>query len=282
MNSPQPFTTEFATSGDGTTIGYRTIGSGPGLILVHGGMQASQNFTSLAIELSDSFTVHVPDRRGRGLSGTYGDGYNLNKECEDIAALLKATGARDVFGLSSGAIVALQAALSFSSIYKIALYEPPLSIDHSSPTSWVARFDREVAEGRLGAAFITVMKGLDASPIFRLLPRFVLEPMFQLALKNEDLKEGDVPLNRLIPTMHFDVQLVLETEGLLPTFGAVGAEALLLGGSKSQAFLRLALDALSTTLARCHRITFPALDHMGPDNSGKPALVADELRRFFS
>lgn len=278
----QSFTTGFVTSRDGTAIGYRTIGSGPPLILLHGGMQAAQNFTSLAIELSDSFTVHVPDRRGRGLSGPYGDGYNLNKECEDIAALLRSTSAKSVFGLSSGAIVALQSALNLSSIQKIALYEPPLSIDHSSPTSWVTRFDREVAEGRLGAAFITVMKGLDASPIFRFVPRFVLEPIFKLVLKNEDLKEGDVPISMLIPTMHYDVQLVLETEGLLPIFGSVKAETLLLGGGRSQAFLRLALDALSTTLARSHRITFSALDHMGPDNSGKPARVAEELRRFFS
>ncbi|MEU1641010.1 alpha/beta hydrolase, partial [Nonomuraea sp. NPDC005701] len=60
---------EQVRSADGTTIGYRRSGRGPGLILVHGGMQASQHFTKLAAALSTEFTVYVPDRRGRGLSG---------------------------------------------------------------------------------------------------------------------------------------------------------------------------------------------------------------------
>jgi len=60
-------------SRDGTTIGYRQMGSGPGLVLVHGGMQASQNLMKLATALAAEFTVCVLDRRGRGLSGPFGD-----------------------------------------------------------------------------------------------------------------------------------------------------------------------------------------------------------------
>jgi len=74
--SRTPYRTDSVTS-DGTTIGYRQIGSGPGLILLHGGMQASQHYMRLATALSDAFTVYVPDRRGRGLSGPYGDQYAI-------------------------------------------------------------------------------------------------------------------------------------------------------------------------------------------------------------
>ena len=63
------FTTESLRSADGNVLGYRRLGSGPGLILLHGGMMAAQNFMRLAELLSDSFTVYVPDRRGRGSSG---------------------------------------------------------------------------------------------------------------------------------------------------------------------------------------------------------------------
>jgi pimeloyl-ACP methyl ester carboxylesterase len=56
-------------STDGTTIGYRRVGNGPGVVLVHGGGQASQNLMTLARALGDTFTVYVPDRRGRGMSG---------------------------------------------------------------------------------------------------------------------------------------------------------------------------------------------------------------------
>src|SRR5262245_56092990 len=120
-----PSITGLVTSKDGTVIGYRQIGHGPGIILVHGGMETSQNFMRLATALADSFTVSVPDRRGRGLSGAYGDNYCLARECEDIEALVDQTGATTIFGLSSGAIIVLQAVLALPSIQKIAVYEPP-------------------------------------------------------------------------------------------------------------------------------------------------------------
>src|ERR1039457_4295652 len=59
-------------SADGTTIGYRRVGDGPGVVLVHGAGQSSQNLMTLARSLSDRFTVYVPDRSGRGMSGPGG------------------------------------------------------------------------------------------------------------------------------------------------------------------------------------------------------------------
>lgn len=112
-------------SADGTTIGYRQRGCGPGLILMHGGMQASQHLMKLADALCTDFRVYVPDRRGRGLSGPYGDGFGMQQEIEDLQALVTATGASRVFGLSSGALVTLRTALVTPSLDRIALYEPP-------------------------------------------------------------------------------------------------------------------------------------------------------------
>lgn len=284
MATPPRYTTGSVISKDGTTIGYRQFGGGPGVVLLHGGMQASQNFMRLAGALADAFTVYVPDRRGRGLSGPYGDAYCLRKECEDLGSLLSKTGAQNVFGLSSGAIISLQTALTFEAIRKIAVFEPPLSIDHSSPTGWVARFDREIAQGRLPSALATVMKGLHASPTMDILPRYVLELLLRLALLADarNVKDGDVPLEALIPTMHFDAQLVTETESAWKRFEPIRAKVLLLGGSKSQNFLHSALDALSSILPHAGRVEFKGLDHMACDNRGKPQVVAAELRRFFA
>jgi pimeloyl-ACP methyl ester carboxylesterase len=181
------------TSKDGTTIGYRQMGHGPGLVLVHGGMQAAQNFMKLGAALADSFTVYVPDRRGRGLSGPPGDNYGLKAECEDLDALLQKAGAHNVFGLSSGALISLQAALVLPAIGKVALYEPPLSVNHSTPTDWLARYDREVAQGRLGSAMVTAIRGTKtAPPLLRFVPRFVLDwPLNRAArLGAEDGDEG--------------------------------------------------------------------------------------------
>jgi pimeloyl-ACP methyl ester carboxylesterase len=284
MAKPGLYTTGSVTSKDGTIIGHRKLGLGPGIILVHGGMQASQNLMKLATDLSDTFTVYIPDRRGRGMSGAPGAGYGIRKECEDIEALMTRFRVQNLFGLSSGALISLQAALVIPAIRKVALYEPPLSINHSTPTGWVKRFDGEIAQGKFAAALVTVLRGLRASPVFLRMPQFLLTPFVKLALANQakGARRDEVPLKTLIPTMHFDAQLVLETEGALESFKAVNAEVLLLGGGKSQQYLRLALDALSAVLPHVRRVELEGLDHLGPDNSGKPERVAQELRRFFT
>src|SRR3954464_13725896 len=91
-----------------TDIKFRTYGGGgPKLVLLHGGMQTSGNFTRLASALATTFTGYVPDRRGRGRSGPVSDAYGLESEIDDLAAVLDETGAGNVFGLSSGAVIAL-------------------------------------------------------------------------------------------------------------------------------------------------------------------------------
>ncbi len=277
------YTTGFVTSKDGTTIGYRQMGQGPDLILAHGGMQASQNFMKLATALSDEFTVYVPDRRGRGLSGPLNSDFNIQKAVDDMQALIEKTEAHNVFGLSSGAIISLQSGLRLPDIHKLALYEPTLSINGSSPTDWLARYDREVADDNLEAAMVSVMKGTRDTSLFAALPRFVSVPILHFGMKAraEEVKEGDVSLDKLIPTVHYDVQLVIETANTIEMYGDVRAEVLLLGGSKSAAYLRFALDQLRAVLPRATRVEFPGLDHLATDNDGQPERVAEELRRFF-
>ena len=283
------YTTGSVTSADGTIIGYRQFGQGPGVILVHGGMQAAQNFTKLATALAGSCTVYVPDRRGRGLSGPHGEHYGLAAEAADIAALAQQTASRNVFGLSSGALVALRAALARPAIRRVAVYEPPLSVDHSVPLDWVARYDREVARGRLGPAAVTAIRGTQTAPAaLRFTPRPVLDALFATLLRlpgaqaSRDGHGEQVPLRALVPTMHYDAQLAAESEGTLPAYAALSAEVLLLGGSQSPAYLKTSLDALAGVLPGARRAELPGCDHLAPDNRGQPERVAAELRRFFT
>jgi hypothetical protein len=46
------YTTASITSQHGTTVGYRRMGRGPGVALVHGGMMASQNLMNLGAALA--------------------------------------------------------------------------------------------------------------------------------------------------------------------------------------------------------------------------------------
>jgi pimeloyl-ACP methyl ester carboxylesterase len=92
------YTENFVTSADGTKIGYRTLGSGPGVVLLHGSMETAHSHMGMARSLADRFTVHLPDRRGRGASGPYPDDFGIRTEVEDLAAVLTQTGASSVFG----------------------------------------------------------------------------------------------------------------------------------------------------------------------------------------
>jgi pimeloyl-ACP methyl ester carboxylesterase len=267
------------TSKDGTPIGYRQLGRGPGVILVHGGMQASQNLMRLAGALSEQFTVYVMDRRGRGLSGPHGASYGLERECDDVRALQAETGARGLFGLSSGAVVTLFVALTLPGDCKVALYEPPLPLSRPL-TDWVARFDAEIARGDLASAMVTVMKA-NGDSFFDRLPRWLIVPLLRRAIAAEKANGDQVPLRALIPTMHYDAILVNAVMGRLQDVRALRPALLLLGGKRSKAYLRAGLDALGHLVAHSERVELPGVGHLAADNGGKPELVARELRRFF-
>jgi pimeloyl-ACP methyl ester carboxylesterase len=208
------------TSADGTTIGYRRTGDGPGVVLVHGGGQSSQNLMSLAAALSDRFTAYVPDRRGRGMSGPYREDHGARKEVEDLNALLDRTRAHNVFGLSVGALIAIEAARTLPAITRLALYEPPLEFDGITQTAWLPRYERELAAGHPGAALVTIMKGTADRTAFRLVPRFLLASAFghvMRATESRAVPAGVVSPRDLIPTMHYDAQTVLDAAGPLGT-----------------------------------------------------------------
>jgi pimeloyl-ACP methyl ester carboxylesterase len=125
------------TTDDGTVIGYRTIGSGEGLILVGGAALTARDYLPLAQILALSYTVHVLDRRGRGASGPQGPGYSIETECRDLLALQRHTGATLVFGHGYGGLIALETARRWNVFRKITVYEPGLSIDGSIPLGWL-------------------------------------------------------------------------------------------------------------------------------------------------
>ena len=284
----EAYTTGAVTSKDGTTIGYRQLGRGPALILLHGSMESAQSHMQLAQALADAFTVYLPDRRGRGLSGPYPADYSRQTDIEDMEALLIKSGANNVFGVSSGGLVCLQAALTLPAIHKAAIYEPPLFLNGSAPTAWLVRYDQEMARGDIAAALVTGMKASQMGPpIFNAIPRWIIERMTSMMMSTEEKKaNGDtVTWRALAPTLHYEGELVIEMARALETLRGVNAEVLLLGGSRSPAFLKTALDWLEHDLPHVERVEFPGLDHGGSgnhDRRGQPERVAHELRRFFT
>ncbi|HEV2741999.1 MAG TPA: alpha/beta fold hydrolase, partial [Rubrobacter sp.] len=141
-----------ATSRDGTTIAFDRSGDGPPVILVCGQSTTRSSNASLAALLAPDFTVLNYDRRGRGDSGDTLP-YAVEREVEDIDALVsEAGGSASVFGVSSGAALALEAAASGLAIDKLALWEPPFDPeeDRRPPLDLAQRYEEMIAEGRRG------------------------------------------------------------------------------------------------------------------------------------
>jgi alpha-beta hydrolase superfamily lysophospholipase len=75
-----------AVSTDGTPIGLLTAGSGPALLLVHGGMGRLERWEPMWGLLTTWRRVTAMDRRGRGSSGDT-QPYQLSREFDDVAAV---------------------------------------------------------------------------------------------------------------------------------------------------------------------------------------------------
>jgi len=120
-------------SADGTRIAYDRSGSGPPIIMVVGAFNDRSTTAPLAEALESHLTLLNYDRRGRGDSGDTAP-YSVEREIEDLDALIaEAGGSAAVFGYSSGAVLALQAAAHGLAIGTLVVYEPPFLIDDSRP-----------------------------------------------------------------------------------------------------------------------------------------------------
>jgi pimeloyl-ACP methyl ester carboxylesterase len=148
-------------SKDGTPIAFDRVGEGPTVILVPGALGVRTHpilsgFTGLPELLAPHFTVVNYDRRGAGDSGDTLP-YAVEREVEDIDALIDEVGGPAyLYGLSSGAALALEAANSLpNKVAKVIMYEPPFIVDGEEPTipeDGVEQINRIVAEGRKGDA----------------------------------------------------------------------------------------------------------------------------------
>jgi pimeloyl-ACP methyl ester carboxylesterase len=280
---PHASTQGSIASRDGTHVGFQRFGAGRAVILLHGGMMAAQDFRELAQALAGSFCVYVPDRRGRGASGPYGPAYSVRRDCEDVLALAEHSGAERVFGLSSGAVIALETALLAPPTWRVAAYEPPYSIAGRDNAAWLERFDREVEAGDLPNALITVLRGTAGPRWVAFVPRPLLAAVLARVVRDEPPRgdRTDVAARALIPTMHWDGLMLRETTPGIERLRDMQARVLLMSGSRSPAFLRRGVARLLELIPHASHVELRGVGHVAADNGGKPGLVADALREFF-
>jgi pimeloyl-ACP methyl ester carboxylesterase len=279
-------------SEDGTPIGFLRIGDGPAVVLIHGSNESARSHTQLALALADAFTVYLPDRRGRGLSGAHRAEHSIRSEVQDLKAVLAESNASRVFGVSVGALIALEAARTLPAIRQIAAYEPALLAQPDRYTAWVCRFDEEMAQGDTAAALVTSLYGLDLAPtVMKVTPRPLLKALTEQAMRSEDKKASNdtVTMRKVAPTLRYEGLLLAEMAGTAGSFANVDADVLFIGGSmKRPAFIRPAFETLAQTLPHNRCVLIPGLGHggssdVGPANrGGQPQRVAPVIRSFFA
>jgi Alpha/beta hydrolase family len=222
---------------------------------------------------------------GEGAGRTAGSG-GLGSEIEDLSALLDACGATRLFGLSAGAVIAVEAARVRPGITRMALYEPPLTFDGVVHGDWAPAYERQLAADRPGTALVTVLKATaDRTSPVRWIPRRPLGAALDFAIRRtagRAPRDGAMSPRELIPTVRHDAQTVNGTAGPLERFSALSCEVLLLGGSRSARNLTASLDGLSRVLPHARRVVLRGTGHTAPDNRVQPDRVAAELHRFFS
>ena len=89
---------------------YRTAGSGPPVVLIHGMVNSSLHWEVVASRLADRYTVIAPDLIGHGDSATPRGDYSLGAHAASIRDLLAALGIdrASIVGHSLGGGVAMQ------------------------------------------------------------------------------------------------------------------------------------------------------------------------------
>ena len=262
-----------ATSRDGTSIAYEQSGQGSPVVLIASALADRSDTRKLADLLAPHHTVINYDRRGRGASGDTPP-YAVEREVEDIEALIKAVGgSASLFGSSSGAVLALDAANQLAGkVRRLALYEPPFIIDASRPPlgdDFAEQTSALVAAGHRSEAVKQFMRAIGVPGLGVAIMRFL--PGWSAACA-------------MAHTLPYDLAIVRGTQAGAPLpadrWNRVTAPTLVLTGEKSEAHFHAGARSLSEVLANAHHRVLKG-QHHGSVAMGSKG-VAEALVEFLA
>jgi pimeloyl-ACP methyl ester carboxylesterase len=265
-------TTQHVTSADGTQIAYAVHGTGPALVIVEGALCSREMGTAKTVTdaLKEHFTVYAYDRRGRGESGPGASPYEVQREVEDLVAVGEvAGGAPYVFGASSGAALALEAARQGVPMRALVGYEAPFILDGTRPPNdpeLGTRTQALVDAGNRSAAVKLFMRTVGVpAPMVGMMALF---PMWK-------------GLKAVAHTLPYDFEIVLPFEQgePLPTgyYDAVAVPTLMIAGGKSPAYLRNAQAAIAAAVPGARLEALAGQTHLVKAKATAPVLI-----EFFS
>lgn len=183
------------TSPDGTALGAEVVGSGPPLLLVHGGTADRSRWAPLLPRLRDTFTLVLLDRRGRGSSAREAADYAIEREGEDVLAVLAALPEpAGVFAHSYGATACLTVLDRLEAPRGVLLYEPPFRTpEHAiAPPGLLERWKADLRAGRREDVLVSFYRDVlafDADAIERMKPLPVWQA--RIAAVHTIVREGE-------------------------------------------------------------------------------------------
>lgn len=254
--------TDYVTSADGTRIAYDRLGRGPAVVLIGGMFCARPATGDLAELLAERFTVVNYDRRGRADSGDTPP-YAVEREIEDVAALIaEAGGQAAVYGHSSGAGLALEAAAAGLPITRLVLHEPPYRSGEEDE-----RAARELAEGVRAA----LKDGRPADAVKLFLTSSGMPPdMAEATSRNPDMQA-------IAPTMPYDFEVMGNTArgGAIPVdlVRSVAIPTLVLAGDASPPFFRDTAERLARLLPDGRVTVLQGQGHGAPADVVAPVVA---------
>jgi len=251
-------------SADGTHIGFRRLGAGPAIVMVHGSVSTHTDWMPTAKLLASRYTCYAMDRRGRRGSGAGRSPYAIEREYEDVCAVLDAAGpGAALAGHSYGAICALGAALR-RPVPRLILYEAPLSVGGPVAGAPLADYARAVATHQNERAMEIGLREFT-----RLRPH---------VLESIRASKGWPRLCHLAPTWTGELEAMDAKTSVAP-YGALGCPVLLLAGSVSPDHpYHDSTRALAAVLPDARVASLPGQDHLGL--RGDPQMVARLIADF--
>lgn len=255
-------------SKDGSPIYYEQYGDGPPLILVDGAFCNSSfgPMPDLAPLLAEQFTVFIYDRRGRGKSGDQSR-YDVEREVKDLDAIInEAGGSAYVFGMSSGGILSLRAAASGCNIKKLAVYEPPISVDmqeHQIAKANAKKLQKLITSGKRTEAVKYFLK--EAVEMYA----FVVFVMRWLPVWKK--------MKEVAHTLPYDASITAEWPISVLSERNIDVPLYILGGEKSSESLHRSVHSLTDAIPHARSRMLEGQSH-----NVKPKVLAPELIKFFN
>lgn len=186
-------------------------------------MGTAYNDHELAQALANTVTVYTPDRRGRGLSPRdYNAAHEIARDVEDVEAVLEEAGASLVFGLSSGAMIDLEAVRTLPRVTRAAVYEPPFYPDGISHDG-IRQLNLQIEHGDLPSALVTALLVAETAPApLRVLPMPLARRLVRVVLFLDAWIPGRyAKLRDLLPGIRYGFNVVASMDGKMDTFAAV-------------------------------------------------------------